>query len=352
MNRATRNNSGPVASAKHHSLHVRAGAGHKQSRDGIWAAPSERWSPGSRSTFGLRQANLRRRPRRAPNPKPRVKRTEFEVAATTADACLTLAASQETVRAAQAGVDRAQTVLTTTAALVNAQLRPGADQSRAEAELAAARTQMIQAQQAVGVARATVAQFVGAAPADIELAAPRLLELPPAPRPRRSMLPPIPGPGAECGHRSSKAQLAALGRAYFPAICPPGRRVCARHRRGNQRQRCWAASTAWLPACRTMAWVYGNVPGAGSSGHPGARGGAGGHRARRNRALPADRGRPARRNGTARWPRSRARARWPPILRCRWRPRAPPPQQATARYQSGLGEYRRSGRSAAAAHPS
>ena len=47
---------------------------------------------------------------------------------------------------------------------MNAQLRPGADQSRAEAELAAARTQLIQAQQAMDVSRDTLAQFSGADP--------------------------------------------------------------------------------------------------------------------------------------------------------------------------------------------
>ena len=90
-----------------------------------------------------------------------VKRTQFDVAVATADAYLTLVAAQETVRAAQAGVDRAEVIARTITAQVNAQLRPGADQSRAEAELAAARTQLIQAQQAVEVARATLAQFTG-----------------------------------------------------------------------------------------------------------------------------------------------------------------------------------------------
>ena len=119
------------------------------------AAPSAvlvSWEP---FDFGLRRANVAAASALEPNPKPALKRTEFEVAVATADAYLTLAAAQETVRAAQAGVDRADVLLRTITALVNAQLRPGADASRAEAELAAARTQLIQAQQAVDVARAT-----------------------------------------------------------------------------------------------------------------------------------------------------------------------------------------------------
>ena len=62
---------------------------------------------------------------------------------------------------------------------MNAQLRPGADASRAEAELAAARTLLIQSQQAVEVARVNVSQFVGLPPVQISVAAPKLLQLPP-----------------------------------------------------------------------------------------------------------------------------------------------------------------------------
>ena len=62
---------------------------------------------------------------------------------------------------------------------MNAELRPGADASRADAELAAARTLLIQAQQAVEIARVNVSQFVGLPPAQIAVAAPKLLQLPP-----------------------------------------------------------------------------------------------------------------------------------------------------------------------------
>ena len=87
------------------------------------------------------------------------------------------------VRAAQAGVERSETVVRMTDALVNAQLRPGADSSRAQAELAAARTQLIQSHQAVEVARATLSQFVGLQPDQIAISAPALLQLPPAQTP-------------------------------------------------------------------------------------------------------------------------------------------------------------------------
>ena len=90
-----------------------------------------------------------------------IQRTKFEVVVDAADAYLTLVAAEATVRAAQAGVTRAETVARTIGAQVNAELRPGADQLRADAELAAAKTQLVQAEQAVAVSKATLAQFAG-----------------------------------------------------------------------------------------------------------------------------------------------------------------------------------------------
>jgi outer membrane protein TolC len=76
-------------------------------------------------------------------------------------------------------VDRAQVLAQIVRAQANAQLRPGADASRAEAELATARTQLAQAQQAQEVARAVLSQFIGVSPQQIALSAPKLLQLPP-----------------------------------------------------------------------------------------------------------------------------------------------------------------------------
>ena len=135
----------------------------------------------------------------------------------TADACLTLAAAQETVRAAQAGVDRAGVLERTITALVNAQLRPGADQSRADAELAAARTQWIQAQQAADVARATLSQFIGMEPGQINLDVSGLLQSPP--EQDVPALDPAKNPLAleqTAALEETLARLRALERSYFP----------------------------------------------------------------------------------------------------------------------------------------
>jgi outer membrane protein len=146
-----------------------------------------------------------------------VKRTRFDVAVATADAYLTLTAAQETARAAQAGVDRAEVVLRTINALVNAELRPGADGSRAEAELAAARTQLIQAQQATDIARANVSRFAGIDPGEITITATKLVELPPeesVPSLNTAANPLALEQNAAVDQ--AKAELRALERSYFP----------------------------------------------------------------------------------------------------------------------------------------
>jgi outer membrane protein TolC len=172
------------------------------------------WEP---FDFGLRRANVAVARAAQAQSEAALNRTRYEVAVATADALLTLAAAQETVRAAQAGVTRAETVARTIHALAGAALRPGADASRADAELAAARTQFIQAEQAVAVARSTVARFTGGGPAQVALEAPSLGQLPP----ERAVLPLDPGANPiarqqQVAIEQVKAQLYALERAYFP----------------------------------------------------------------------------------------------------------------------------------------
>ena len=172
------------------------------------------WEP---FDFGLRRASVSAATASKTRSEATLKRTQFDVAAAAADAYLTLAAAQETVRAAQAGVDRAEVLIRSIRALADAQLRPGADASRAEAELAAAHTQVSRAEQAAEVARAVLAQFVGRDPRQITLAAPRLLQLPPsqAPQPLNTAANPI-AVEQNASVEQAKAQLATLDKAYFP----------------------------------------------------------------------------------------------------------------------------------------
>ena len=172
------------------------------------------WEP---FDFGLREANVAIASASKNQSEAALKRTQFDVAVSVVNAYLTLAAAEDTVRAAQAGVDRAEVILRTTNALVNAELRPGADASRAQAELAAARTQLIQAQQATEIARATLAQFVGEEPSQIDISAPGLLQLPPE-RPVTALDTASNPVSVEQNAvvEQEQARLRALARTYFP----------------------------------------------------------------------------------------------------------------------------------------
>ncbi len=172
------------------------------------------WEP---FDFGVRQASVAAATVARTVSEAAFKKTRFDVSVAAADACVTLIAAQETARAGQAGVDRAEIISRTIHALVSAQLRPGADASRADAELAAARTLLIQAQQAVDVARINISQFVGSPPAQISVDASKLLELPP----ERSAAPLDTTANPIAIEQNAvveqwKAQLRILERSYFP----------------------------------------------------------------------------------------------------------------------------------------
>jgi outer membrane protein len=172
------------------------------------------WEP---FDFGLRKAGVAAATAAQTREEAALKRTQFEVTVAAADGYVTLVAAQETVRAAQAGVSRAEVIARTIGALVNAQLRPGADASRAQAELAAARTQLIQAQQAVEVARANLAQFVGLDPQEISVLAPKLLQLPPEPTVTPLDITKNPLSVEQSAVvEQLRAQLRILDRSYFP----------------------------------------------------------------------------------------------------------------------------------------
>ena len=317
------------------------------------AARSECWSPGSRSISVCGRRMSRLPPRRERNRRRRCANA-VRVGSHAADAYLTLAAAQETVRAAQAGVDRADVVLRTITALVNAQLRPGADASRAEAELAAARTQLIQAQQAVEVARATLSQFVGVEPAQIAVSAPRLLQLPPGaggPQPSNTG-------GESHAAMEQNAVVEQTGRSSerwnaltFPRFYLQGS-AYARGTGAETNGDRLGGLNGLAPNVQNYALGFTrDLPGLRSAGDSRAGSRAVGHDPRADGPVRADRDRPARPVESGGRDASRARGGSPPTRPSRSPPRAPPTQQATARYRGGSRQHRRGGGSAAAAHP-
>lgn len=146
-------------------------AGAWGSAAGIVAA----WEP---FDFGLRAANVEAARAAERQSAAGVSLTKLDVALGVADAYLSLLMAQQTVEAMKANVERRRVFAETTGVLVKSGLRPGVDASRSQAELAMARTQLIQAEQAQEVARATLAEVLGVAGEYIIISPNPLLSLP------------------------------------------------------------------------------------------------------------------------------------------------------------------------------
>jgi outer membrane protein TolC len=101
--------------------------------------------------------------------------TRLDVQNAVAQAFLGVLAAQRAVTAAQADLDRRNVLLQSVQALVNNQLRPGAEASRAEAERATAQTRVSQAQQTLAISQATVTRVLGVATASVTIAGDALL---------------------------------------------------------------------------------------------------------------------------------------------------------------------------------
>lgn len=172
------------------------------------------WEP---FDFGLRQANVGVAESSRKHAEATLGRTRFDIASAAADAFLTLLAAEQTVRAAQAGVDRARVLGRVVDALVRSELRPGADAARTNAEIALAETQVIQADQAAAVARAGLAQLLGLEPEEITVQAGPLLDLPP----QEAGVKAAPGTHPQALEQNAaieeaKARERAIARSYFP----------------------------------------------------------------------------------------------------------------------------------------
>ncbi len=179
------------------------------------------WQP---FDFGLRRANVATATAAREAAQAAVNRTRYDVSIATSDAFLTVIAAQQTAQAAHAAVDSWQILLRSIHAQVAAQLRPGADESRVQAELAIAQTQVAQAEQAVDVARATLAQFVGLDPAGLNLNPGKAVGQLPQER-TEAPLNVATNPLAVQQNAliaQQQSQLNALGRTYYPQFAVQG----------------------------------------------------------------------------------------------------------------------------------
>jgi outer membrane protein len=164
------------------------------------------WEP---FDFGLRKAGVDLAKSQSNQANAAEAITRLDVATAAADAFLTLLAAEQTVRAAQANVERAETFAKAVRVLVDNQLRPGVDASRTEAELAAANNQLIQAQQTAELARANLADAIGQPGENVAIEAGPLLALPPTASPLAG-----PPPGINFSlHPLALSQTAAIDAA-------------------------------------------------------------------------------------------------------------------------------------------
>jgi outer membrane protein len=179
------------------------------------------WQP---FDFGLRSANVAVATAGRERAQATVTRTQYDVSVAAADAFLTVVAAQQTAQAAQAAVDSWQILTRSIHALVAAQLRPGADESRVQAELALAQTQLAQAQQAIDVARATLSQFVGVTPSQLSLNPGKLVGELPAERAEPALVAASNPVALEQNAVvvQAQSQLKALERTYYPQFFVQG----------------------------------------------------------------------------------------------------------------------------------
>lgn len=133
--------------------------------------------------LGLRRANVRAAEAASTRAEADRAVTEYEVSIATIDAYLRAVAGQSAVRAAEAGVERMRVFHEIVNALVQSELRPGADAVRAKAELARSRSDLIRAEQDEQTALASLAEWLGLAGVSVSIDPSSLLRDPPAAEP-------------------------------------------------------------------------------------------------------------------------------------------------------------------------
>jgi outer membrane protein len=139
------------------------------------------WEP---FDFGLRKAQVELARRQGQQAEASEQVAKLDVAFAAVEAFLTAIANEQAVRAAQANVDRLETFGQAVLTLVNNQLRPGVEASRANAELVVAKNQLIQMQQNAELARIALSEAIGQPGASFRLDPGPLLEYTPnAPAP-------------------------------------------------------------------------------------------------------------------------------------------------------------------------
>src|SRR5262245_29151985 len=146
------------------------------SNDSVWGSAVGglfSWEP---FDFGLRGASVQEADAGVRRARADEGLTRLGVQNAVAQAFLGVISAQQAVTAAEADVQRRDVLARAARTLADNQLRPGAEASRAEAELAAARTRAIQARQALVVAHVTLNQMLGIRDGPVEVHPSHLLD--------------------------------------------------------------------------------------------------------------------------------------------------------------------------------
>jgi outer membrane protein TolC len=178
------------------------------------------WEP---FTFGYRGAQVRAAQATQNRTEAQIALTKLGVASAVANASLAVLAAEQTVKASQADVNRRVVFDRSIHTLVDAHLRPGADASRADAELAVARTKLIQAERSQHIAAAGLAELLGIAGGSVEIREGPFLRTPPESAGVNPSL--TSHPAAVAGQRAveeSEANLNVLNHAFYPHLTLQG----------------------------------------------------------------------------------------------------------------------------------
>lgn len=189
-----------------------------RSSDSVWGSAAGALISWDAVDFGQRKAAVDAARAQGVAASARTAQTELDSAAAAADAYLTVLAADAAVRAAQVNVDRLQVFADAVRTLVTNQLRPGVDQSRAEAELANARNQLTLAQQNAEIARVTLAEMIGGAGTPIDVLVGRLEQLPSATATPPGVQMHPAARAAEASIEAIRAREVALARSALPRI--------------------------------------------------------------------------------------------------------------------------------------
>src|SRR6185503_10062514 len=133
-----------------------------------------------------------------------------------ADQFLDVLGRAETVRSARATVERDRIFESIVETLVKQELKPGADASRAKAELALAQTQLIRAEQAEAVSRTELARALGVAGARVEVSPGSLLAATITSGEAKTKNPLV--VEAEAAERAAQARKHAVQLTYLPRL--------------------------------------------------------------------------------------------------------------------------------------